>query len=456
MWLPRWMLPPDCLYGQKNRTSMHVKNILTGSTIDGESTTKHAASGDRRRIILLDEFAKVEHGKAMRNATRDAALCRFINSTVAGPGTEYSKMKAERKVKIFSLMFWDHPQKGAGRYVKQNQMTKNWEIRSPWFDREEQERSPTELAQEVLAQDVESGSVYFDSFMIDTHLALFGEDPKHRFNIKLRHGLADDSIKDILRKNSANQYRMEPHRNGSLRVWTELIEDRLDQSYTYTLGCDIGKGCGASNSVISVLCNETKEKVAEWRDANTPPYEMARIAIAMALWVGGRMPHHRPLLVWEKNGPGRDFGRQIVVIFRYPRYYRDVKVGESFEVAGKKYGWQSTREAKKLLLANYRRALAHGGIINHCKFGLLEARQYVYYDDGGIGPAELIEENTSAKETHGDIVIADALTLLGTKKRKATHRPGPSLRSAAGREQLRKQKAEKQKGRRWRRAFDNR
>jgi len=159
-WLPKWMLPPDCLVGQKYRTKMHMKNILNDSCIDGESTTEHAASGDRRLVVLLDEFAKVEHGKLMRSATRDAALMRIVNSTPAGPGTEYSRWKNSGQIKVFILPFWEHPQKGKGRYTAKKE-DGSYEIRSPWFDVEETIRSPQELAREVLRQDVESGAIFF-------------------------------------------------------------------------------------------------------------------------------------------------------------------------------------------------------------------------------------------------------------------------------------------------------
>ena len=82
-WLPEWMRPPDCLPGGKYRTKMHMLNILTGACIDGEATTEHAASGDRRLVALLDEFAKVKPGigAKMRSATRDVAYMRIVNST---------------------------------------------------------------------------------------------------------------------------------------------------------------------------------------------------------------------------------------------------------------------------------------------------------------------------------------------------------------------------------------
>ena len=77
----------------------------------------------------------------------------------------------------------------------------------------------------------------------------------------------------------------------------------------------------------------------------------------------------------------------------------------------KKYGWHADATSKNELLMLYDRVMAHGGYINHSEFALEEALYYIHYSDGGIGPAELTEENASAKKTHGDCVIADALTL---------------------------------------------
>jgi hypothetical protein len=69
-WLPDWMRPPDCFRGQANRSHMHWHNPITNATLDGESTTKHAARGDRRLAGLLDEFGAVQNGSAMRMASR--------------------------------------------------------------------------------------------------------------------------------------------------------------------------------------------------------------------------------------------------------------------------------------------------------------------------------------------------------------------------------------------------
>ena len=184
---------------------------------------------------------------------------------------------------------------------------------------------------------------------------------------------------------------------------------RPDQSKDYILGIDISKGHGASNSVISIKCKQTGEKIAEWRDANTPPYEFAKISVAVAIWCGGRKK--LPFKKWEKNGPGLDYGKLMVKEWHYPYYYRNQKVGNIRDKKLKTYGWQSSPDAKKELLETYDRFLATGGYVNHSIWALNEVNLYVYYDDGGIGPAYLVQETQAAKKTHGDCVIADALTL---------------------------------------------
>ncbi|KKL13659.1 hypothetical protein LCGC14_2523550 [marine sediment metagenome] len=170
-WLPDWMLPPNCLFGMKNRTKMHMMNVVNGSCIDGESTTEHAASGDRRLVILLDEFSKVEHGRLMRSATKDAALMRIINSTPAGAGTEYSRWKNDGTVAPFVLPFHEHPEKGRDRYVYKTEMG-SYEISSPWLDYEKTVRSPREIAREILRQDVESGDMFFTKPNIEKHIKM--------------------------------------------------------------------------------------------------------------------------------------------------------------------------------------------------------------------------------------------------------------------------------------------
>jgi hypothetical protein len=132
---------------------------------------------------------------------------------------------------------------------------------------------------------------------------------------------------------------------GPWQIWTTLVNGRPDQTRSYSIACDISKGQGASNSTCSIMCNETREKIAAYADANTPPYEFARLVCAAALWCGGR--NKRPLVIWENNGdPGFDFGRQIVHVYQYPNIYFDKQAGTIREKKGKRYGWRSSPKRK--------------------------------------------------------------------------------------------------------------
>lgn len=427
-WLPEWMRPPGVMVrGRDHRTNLRIYNELNESTISGESTNKVSLSGGRAAILFLDEFAKVENGTAIRSSTTDVAPCRIVNSTVFGAGTEYSRWKKSGQIKVFPLMFWNHPQKGKGRYIIQDEITGEYQIRSPWLDKQSDFRSQKEIAQEILAEDLEAGATFFSTNVIDKHISLFACEPVCKLNVDFKDSISNDTICNVIRRKDLNTITYRKTGNGKLSIWVELINGRLDQSKTYILGIDTSKGQGASESVISIKCKQTKEKVGEWTDRNTPPYEFARIVVAVALWTGGAMPHGLPFLKWEMNGPGWDLGRLLVKTFCYPHYYRNEKPGLVKIKITDKYGWHTGRDTKKELLGAYDTALATGNYINHSKRGLEQAKYYIYYPNGGIGPADLSDIPEIEKKLHGDIVIADALTVddkeIGYVKHKKSEAP---------------------------------
>ena len=417
-WLPEWMRPPGVMVkGRENRTSMRIYNQLNNSTIGGESTTKHAMSADRCAILFLDEFAKVDNGRDIRTSTYDVAPCRIVNSTVAGPGTEFSRWKNSGQIDVFSMMFWDHPKKGVGRYVVQDEITKIYKIASPFIEKVLEECTQKAVAQEYYAIDLEAGDLFFELGEINKHIAFYARPPISTHNIILKLGVADDRIPKLLQARDQKCYHIVKVKDGKLQVWIELIDGRPDQSFTYIFGIDTSQGQGASESVVSIKCKQTGEIIARWVCRNTPVHEFARVIVALALWVGGANPQRLPYLKWEKNGPGWNLGRLLVQSFAYPHYYVTKTLGAVVEkIHGtkgemQKYGYHMSREGKELLLRAYERALKIGSITNHCEFSLEQATKYVYYKDGGVGPADLVESTTSEKGLHGDRVIADALTV---------------------------------------------
>jgi hypothetical protein len=428
-WLPSWMQPPDCFLGQVNRQHLHWYNPITGITLDGESTTKHAARGDRRFVGLLDEFGAAQNGAAMRMASRDSCLARIINSTSV-PGSEYNKWRSDGTIKVFVMPFWEHPDKGANRYVKQTKNGK-WEIRSPWFDSEERIRGAKHMATEVLREDTEPGLSFFVQNNIDNHEAMYARPPKSVWDIKWRKNLGYEDLAHYIADKDLSMILAREQALGPLKIWCELKDGRLDQTKSYIFGIDTGKGQGASNSVISIKCKETGEKVGEWADATYPPYDFAQIVLAVALWIGGAKPLRLPFLKWEKNGPGWDLGRIIVKKCLYPYFYRGETTDKITTTKNKTYGFQTGRDSKYMLLSAYDKALTDGTYINRSKIALEEARTYIHFENGGVGPAMLMQESATAKRTHGDRVMADALTIEDKEMPKVkTDKSGPSVYSA--------------------------
>lgn len=405
--LPEWMLP------RLGRKKMHLVNLDTRTRIDGESTNAFAGSGGRRKSVLLDEMAKMKEGASVKQSTKAVSLCRLVNSTPVGAGTAFSKWRLSGQIPVFVLPWWEHPEKGFGRYAKQDDVGR-WKIRSPWYDKECEEATPKEVATELDMDHVGSGDTFFEANVIEQHKKLFARPPRRKLTLAFKKGTSDDAIQDLLRRRDTTRIFVTPE--GPWRVWCSLNEgQRPDQSKTYTLGVDVGKGQGASNSVISIMCNETREKIAEYADANTPPYEVAKIAVIAALWCGGR--NKLPLIIWENNGdPGFDFQHQLVHVYSYSNIYFARQSGTLREKQGKRYGWRSNTESKATALGILRRAYAHGKYINHSADALTECLSYVHYEGGGIGPAELVHESDSVRKAHGDRVIADMLTLVALRE----------------------------------------
>ncbi len=456
-WLPEWMCPPGVQIGEANRTKMHLFNPLTNSIIDGESTTRHAASGDRRKGVLLDEFAKVENGEAMRSATADVTPCRIVNSTPAGAGTEYSDWINSGQIQVFMLPWYEHPDKGRGRYVERNEKTNQWEIKSPWLNKEVLRRSPKIVAQEILMQDIESGDVFFNTPNLKQHIDLFGRKPLSKYDINFKSDVTNESISKLVKTKDVSRVKVKKTSKGSLSLWVDLLLGRLDQNKTYVFGIDTSKGMGASNSAISILCAETMEKVGEWTNANELPYDFARIIVALALWVGGARPRRLPLLIWEKNGPGWEIGKLLVKKFLYPHYYRTRMVGIVGVKITNKYGYHTSQQGKRELLQLLDNAYAQTNYVNHSFLALGEAERYIEYPGGGVGPAGLARESKSARLTHGDRVIADALTLeaIGTAPKLRRKKSEAPFRSVAYRKHLHDAKVKAEKSRKpWRHKFD--
>lgn len=408
--LPGWLKPP------MERTSMHLRNLRTGSSIDGTSTQENMGRSDRRTAVLFDEFAAVDNGHAALAASRDVSGCRIFNSTPQGVGNAFYDMW-ERCACKTRLHWSEHPEKARGLYTSvdgkleiidlQYQYPAGYEfvldgkLRSPWYDGEcARAANSQEIAQELDCDFLGSGWQAFPQKMLDAHKAKFARPPF----------LVGDLEYDA---ETCEPLRFHEHPKGSMRLWVAVnAAGKVPNDQEYVVGADISMGTGSSNSTISVYGRNTREKVAEFANAHIDPIDHAKLAMAVGKWFrspGGEVAR----LIWENNGPGATF-RKAVVLANYPRIYYQRDETHVTRKVSSDPGWNPTTSNKSAMLSSYRNALATGAIVNRSAEAVDECSGYVNEPNGEwvFAKAKNSYDPTGAKKNHGDRVIADALCWL--------------------------------------------
>ena len=441
--LPKWLMPHG-FNRAEHRRKMHLINPDNGSVIDGESTTGQFARGDRRTAIFLDEFAAVEFGHKVLPATRDATRSRIFNSTpLGGKGAFYDlSLTAIKKLRFH----WsEHPEKRKGLYTTDEEGhlvildEENYpedykpildgKLRSIAYDHEEARSSPREMAQEWDINYLGSGYQYFNAGAIQEAIQKYARPPI------VIGDLEYDSI-------TGEVIRFREDENGHIRLWCLLDKDgNIPKEHKAVLGVDVSAGTGSSNSCLAGYDAVTNEKILEYTNPYIRPEEFAKQAVAIACWMG------KAYLVWESNGPGRQFGSRVMEL-RYSNIY----LRKREEAIGKKVsqipGWASTRETKLVLVGDYRSAVEKGMCVNRSKRALEECLEYIFDPQGGVSHscADDKSDPSGARSNHGDRVIADALAWRGMSERKIIpklRKPDVPIGSLAWR--MERRKAAKQK-----------
>lgn len=451
----RYMLKrcPEWMQFSTEDKFKHLRNERMNSTIDGEATTSSAGQGGRRTAIFLDEFARVPNGFDILNSTADTTSCRIFNSTPNGPGTAHTHVRFSGQTKVVKLMWWDHPEKGRNREIVTDQRTgkKRWD--SPWLQLEMKRRtSQREIAENIWADHMSAGQIFFDSDELAQHESRNGRKERHRGDLDWSNMVDKDQADDNLKKANLDTIVWLPGSGRQpIRLWCDLNESmRPPQNTAYVIGVDTGHGQGSSNSVVEVMDIDTMEQVAELASSDLAPHEIARYAVAIGYWFGGLS--FPPLIIPENNGPGGLVCQEIKKL-QYPRLYQDIVPNTTTKTRTKKIGWASTRSKKEALLGELRAAIARDDVTLRSKELLNELNEYIFYENGGIGPAKLREDSTGAREAHGDRVIAMALCIEGARempKVRATRQIENSYTYAGRREAARRRANRRREDARWR------
>lgn len=462
--LPNWISP------KYDISERHLANMLNGSVIDGESTNSDVGAGGRRQAIMCDEFARVKasEAKMIEETISDTTPCRIFNSTPVSRGHPFGQLRFGGKIEVITLPWWRHPYKIQGHYsspsynkivihdldyyatkypglfdnIKKDvpfkysdfeteTLCSNRDIaelydlrfiadgndpanetyysptgrRSPWYDRECERRTARDKAVNIDINYIGAGDVVFNPLILSRMMDAHGKDPTCRGEVTYR----------VVENKVINQRWILESGRRRLYLWEPLMGVRLDQSHNYIIGCDIAMGSGQSNSVASIFDVNLNKKVGRWCCPYTQPTHFAEQVVALCYWVGGNSG--TPFLIWENNGPGTIFGRRVIEL-GYDFFYRDRSEKKVSRHRSDQVGWHSSADSKLNMLIAYDAALCAAFqegmdskiFINPDIQSLREAEDYVFYEHGsGLGPSSQMDPTGSAKNAHGDMVIADGL-----------------------------------------------
>jgi hypothetical protein len=418
--LPPWMIP------RMGDRHMMLINMDTNSSIAGESTNANVGRGGRKIAYFVDEGAAIDNGESVDTSLSQNTACQIWASTPLGPGTQFHRRIKEHRGEYIMFPWWRHPEKSQGAHQIYDELGHvRWS--SPWYVKLDEFMSAKAKAQEVDMDHGKAGDVFFDAQEVERHRQDYARPPKLVGELLPTRQMTDMQQVEAMTTMEHEAFAMVKGRGRRRwRLWSDLVENRPQQNANYVFGLDISTGAGNSNSVLSVLNAVTGHFVAKFWDAHVSPEDLAVMAAAAGIWFGGE--HGCAYIVWENNGPGGIFGRKLVHL-GYPRIYMQRQLTTRHADRTKRWGWNSSRQTKEMLLGAYRDAIASDSVIQHCHESLDEAQDYIYTENGALVPSRLRMEPGGGRELHGDHVIADALCVLAREElprsRPAAHRAPP-------------------------------
>jgi hypothetical protein len=394
---PDWLLPGRASEllkrGSDTRQHMMLRNPVSGATIAGQASTAHVGRGGRRTMVLFDEFAAMGEAEAAWRSAADCTACRIAVSTPLGSGTHYATLvrqgRSHGDPRLVELLYTDHPLKGRGadtRLDVDGRVTGtagSEYVWTPWLGEQLKRRDAVDMAQNVFATEVGSGSNFFVPAVVTAHMNEYSV-PGQRC--------------ELLRG------RWVESPNGRWRVW------RMGEAHReYVMFADPSYGTGSANSAVCVMDAQTREVVAEFADPHLPPHDLANemVEVAMTEYKGRRLP----TIGWEVNGPGAAMHHDFLRI-GYHSVYRQRMVGTTTARLTVRYGWNSSRRAKRTILSALSRAVSQGEVRIPSEDTLREMLDYVILEDGSIEQASVRDISSGARESHGDRVIALAGALM--------------------------------------------
>lgn len=416
--LPDWMRPSEKRGNHPARSFMKWQNFESGSVITGESSNANIGRSGRMTKITFDEAAANPEFEAGLMSAADATGTIVAISTPAGPGA-FQRFRFGG-TPVFIAGYWDAPDKGRGRELRTDpEFGRYWW--SPFFQAErDKPRTVQDLAQNLLCNHSAAGSMVMDSMHLARQHASYVLpavvtvlDRGFRaadIDIIAQPGTRDVLIAQAIERADTAHIAFRPSRAGRWRFWLPLDEDtgRPAQDRNYAFAGDLSWGRGASNSPFCVFDSNTGEQVAEFCDSRSDPKEVARLMAIAAVWFGGES---EPLIGWEANGPGNEFGDELIGL-GYGSLYRHRPSGKTRKAEAAHYGWVSNRQSLIDACANLRDGMATDEIRFRSERVIADLGKLVWTPTGGIEHGDLQGDETGAKATHADFATAALVGLM--------------------------------------------
>lgn len=440
-WLPSWMADSGW---ETNRSHLYRRSAITGSTVEGDSTTRAMGRGDRYTAVVWDECP--EMGPANLDANSSLAKttdCIIYNGTppVSGEKEIQQILRDDGKTFVVSMHWSRHPEQRKGLYTRDADnnvviLDKEWRgrvrvakvdhifpdnypfrgehdepgyLRSPEFDRTEDKFGGDRLILD-REMNINYGAIrgrVFPEKVMHEHVRVNGREPFRRGEI-------------LFDRETAMPTGFEDRPDGRFKVWMDFDGEFPTTPIQAVVAADVANGLGASNSVISVGDITMRRKVAEYCDPNTPPHELALYCVAICHWLKRAMGNiSDPFLIWEGRGPGDTLEWEVVRRLEYGNVYRMPSAGKWASSPGNRAGFRPSTDSKTALIHDLRQAYVDRVFENPCAESVLETLEYIYEDGNQVRHKadKSILDPSGAKSAHGDRVIADALLWKIIKER---------------------------------------
>lgn len=389
-YMPQWLVP------RRHRNLLHLNNLDNGSAIEGESTTTCSARGGRYTSIFVDEAAFVPNLTEVVSSLRSASECKIFGSTPNGDQNLFYDMRTNPAMLHVRIHWSMHPVYRRGLYKDALGA-----LRSTWYDKECADAlHPHEIPRELDINYSVNASTFFRSDVLE----------KVRSDWVMPPFLVGHLLHE---KAKPTEFAPEP--TGVMKLWMHPDGNGKPPARKYVVGADVATGAmtadssSASNSCLAVIDIQTGEKVAEYVTPLLMPHEFAEMAVATCRWFAA--DDGTPArLIWESQGPGQIFSRTVQDL-GFSNIYMRKDLDKMRAVPQDKPGFYTSKNSKREILDDLARAWKEGSYAERSLETVQEARQFVFFPNGGVGHvAEAAEDDPfGIGPNHGDRVMATAL-----------------------------------------------